>query len=362
LALSFDDVLLIPHYSDILPKQVSLKTRLAPGVLLHTPFVAAAMDTVTEAPMAQAMALQGALGVIHKNSSADAQAAQVAAVKAYDGPADNSSRDAAGKLQTGAAVGIGPDQSERAAKLVAAGADLLVVDTAHGHTAGVIAAVRQLRRAYPHLALVAGNVATAEATYALLEAGADTVKVGIGPGSICTTRQVAGVGVPQLSAVMACAEAARSRNATVIADGGIRTSGDIVKALAAGAAAVMMGGMFAGCDEAPGDIVHVDGVAYKAYRGMGSLGAMQAGSADRYFQDAKLQPQKLVAEGVAARVLYKGPVEHVVYQLAGGLRSGMGYLGASHLEALFENAQFVRMSAAGVRESGVHDVFVTPNA
>lgn len=358
MALAFDDVLLVPHYSEVLPKQACLKTQLTPNIRLEVPFLSAAMDTVTDANLAAEIAQQGGLGIIHKNNTIQGQADAVAAVKAQSAKTAQATQNTQGQLHVGAAVGIGDSQPERADALIQAGADVLVVDTAHGHTAGVLAMVRSLRRQYPQMSLIAGNVATAEATYALLEAGADVVKVGIGPGSICTTRLVAGVGIPQLSAIMRCVEAARSRNAQIIADGGIRVSGDIVKALAAGASAVMMGGLFAGTDEAPGTLTEENGRKFKHYRGMGSIDAMQAGSADRYFQDAKEQPKKLVAEGVSGKVPAKGPLAGVFHQLAGGLRSGMGYLGAADLKSLYENAQFVQMSAAGMRESAVHDVLV----
>jgi IMP dehydrogenase len=474
LALTFDDVLLTPQYSSILPKEAEVSTGLARGITLRVPLVSAAMDTVTESRLAIAMAREGGLGFIHKNFSVADQAKEVLRVKksesgmivdpvtippnaslsaardlmrrheisgipvvdgdklvgiltnrdlrfetdasqpvrglmtrevvtASEGISVEASKallqkhrieklpvvdgaghlrglitikdiekserhpfatkDARGRLRVGAAVGVGEDRGARVSALVEAGADVIVIDTAHGHTESVLGAVRDTRQEYPELPLVAGNVATAAATLALLEAGADTVKVGIGPGSICTTRIVAGVGVPQLSAIIECAAAAAERGARIIADGGVRHSGDIVKALAAGAGAVMVGSLFAGTDEAPGEVVLYQGRSYKSYRGMGSLGAMQAGSADRYFQEnPEHQPMKLVPEGVEGLVAYKGTLSASVYQLVGGLRSGMGYLGARDLSALRARARFVRISAAGMRESHVHDVTVTKEA
>jgi IMP dehydrogenase len=472
LAYTFDDVLLRPRYSDVLPKMAQVETLLCGRIALRMPLISAAMDTVTQSAMAIAMAREGGMGFIHKNLSVDDQAKEVLRVKKSESGmivdpitigADQSlaqarelmqrhtisgipvveegdrlvgiitnrdlrfesqgdqkvrevmtckvvtaaegitleqskallqkhrieklpvvnaegrlkglitikdieksqrhphaTKDRLGRLRVGAAVGVGGDSQARTAALVRAGVDVLTIDTAHGHSQAVLQAVKWTREQYPELPLIAGNVATAEGTTALLEAGADTVKVGIGPGSICTTRIVAGVGVPQLSAVLECAAAARAAGGSVIADGGIRHSGDIVKALAAGAHVVMVGSLFAGTDEAPGEVVLYQGRSYKSYRGMGSLGAMQAGSADRYFQESSdSAPMKLVPEGVEGLVSYKGPVAASVYQLVGGLRSGMGYVGAATLQALRDNAQFVHISGAGYRESHVHDVTVT---
>ncbi len=469
LALSFDDVLLLPRYSEVLPRDVSLRTRLTRRITLNIPVVSAAMDTVTEAETAIALAREGGIGVIHKNLSISAQAAEVARVKkseskVIDHPVtvhpDNrlsealeamrrhnisglpvvrdgvlvgilthrdlrfetdldqpvfavmtrdvvtgregisfeeavailrrhrieklplvddqgrlralvtfkdiqkeyryphAAKDEKGRLLVAAAVGVGRAGIERAEALVEAGVDLLVVDTAHGHTRGVIQAVREIKRRFPDQEVAAGNVATGEAVTALIEAGADGVKVGIGPGSICTTRVVSGVGVPQVSALWECAAAARDADVPIIADGGIKYSGDITKALAAGAETVMLGNLLAGTDEAPGEVVFYQGRTYKVYRGMGSLGAMRAGSRDRYFQE-DVSPEKLVPEGVEGRVPYKGPLAKVVFQLMGGLRSGMGYLGAATIRDLPARARFVRISGSGLRESHVHDVQIT---
>lgn len=469
IALSFDDVLLLPRYSDVLPRDVSLRTRLTRRITLNIPVVSAAMDTVTEAETAIALAREGGIGVIHKNLSVAAQAGEVARVKkseskVIDNPVtvhpDNrlsealdamrrhnisglpvvrdgilvgilthrdlrfetdleqpvsavmtrdvvtgrqgisfqeavailrrhrieklpivddegrlralvtfkdiqkeyrhpqAAKDERGRLLVAAAVGVGSAGVERAEALVEAGVDLLVVDTAHGHTRGVVQTVREIKRRFPDREVAAGNVATGEAVAALVEAGADAVKVGIGPGSICTTRVVSGVGVPQVSALWECAAAARAADVPIIADGGVKYSGDITKALACGAETVMLGNLLAGTDEAPGEVVFYQGRTYKVYRGMGSLGAMRAGSRDRYFQE-DVSAEKLVPEGVEGRVPYKGPLAKVVFQLMGGLRSGMGYLGAATIRDLPGHARFVRISGSGLRESHVHDVQIT---
>jgi IMP dehydrogenase len=475
-AYAFDDVLLLPAYSTVLPSQTDTKTRLTREISLHIPLVSAAMDTVTEAPMAIAMAQRGGIGVIHKNLTPEEQAEQVRQVKRFESgmvvnpvmvhpdqtlaellelkarhrisgfpvvepgtgrlvgiitnrdvrfatdpkqrvyelmtrenlvtaPAgvtaeeartllhkrriekllvvDEAGRcvglvtvkdmdkaeahpfavkDALGRLRVAAATGVGEDGLRRAEALVAAEADVVVVDTAHGHSGGVLAAIERIKRLSNTVQVVAGNVATPEGALALIEAGADAVKIGIGPGSICTTRIVAGVGVPQLTAVMECAAAARERGVPAIADGGIRNSGDIAKAIAAGADCVMMGSLFAGTDEAPGEVFLYQGRSYKSYRGMGSLGAMARGSADRYFQ-AEVQDQlKLVPEGVEGRVGYKGPVGSVIHQLVGGLRAAMGYTGSATIPDLQRTARFRRITNAGLRESHVHDVAVTREA
>lgn len=473
LALTFDDVLLVPQYSSVMPKDANVQTQLTSKISLRIPLVSAAMDTVTESALAIAMAREGGLGFIHKNLTIAEQAREVLRVKksesgmivdpvtirpdaslsdarelmrrhdisgipVVDGdqlvgiitnrdlrfetqPTQAVSRvmtknvvtasegitieeskillhkhrieklpvvdkagrlkglitikdiekserhpgatkDALGRLRVGAAVGVGEDRHERVAALREAGVDVIVIDTAHGHTESVLRAVAATKKEFPDLALIAGNVATAEATRALAGAGADTIKVGIGPGSICTTRIVAGVGVPQLTAILDCAEAANDCGARIIADGGVRHSGDIVKALAAGAACVMVGSLLAGTDESPGEVVLYQGRSFKTYRGMGSLGAMVQGSADRYFQESEHQPMKLVPEGVEGLVPFKGTLHASIYQLVGGLRSGMGYLGAKDLAELHRRATFVRISAAGMRESHVHDVTVTKEA
>ncbi|HEX4515341.1 MAG TPA: IMP dehydrogenase [Polyangiaceae bacterium] len=471
-ALTFDDVLLVPQYSEVLPKDVDVKSRLTRSIELNTPFLSAAMDSVTEARTAITMAREGGIGIIHKNLPPEDQAREVEKVKRaesgmvlspvtvrpgeslrnalaimrehdisgvpvveeadkpvgiltardirfernLDQPvsalmtkelvtvqpgvsaeqakqllhqhriekllvveagkliglitikdilqADRNPqaiKDGKGRLRVGAAVGPGPDREARAAALAAAGVDVIVVDTAHGHSKGVIDAVRATKKEHPHIDLIAGNVATAEATEALIDAGADGVKVGIGPGSICTTRVVAGVGVPQVSAVFECARAAKRRGVPIISDGGVKYSGDVVKAIAAGASSVMMGSLFAGTDEAPGDMVLYQGRSYKMYRGMGSLGAMKKGSKDRYGQ-AGSADEKLVPEGIEGRVPYRGSLASILYQLVGGLRSGMGYIGASNLAELQERARFVRITSQGLRESHVHDVIITEEA
>ncbi|MBR1375678.1 MAG: IMP dehydrogenase [Cardiobacteriaceae bacterium] len=469
-ALTFDDVLLVPAYSEILPREVDLSLELARGVKLNIPLVSAAMDTVSEARLAIALAQMGGISVIHKNMSPEAQAAEVRKVKRFESGvvrdplttspdafigdvrrlqkehnfsglpvlehgklvgivtrrdvryADDSGlvrdvmtpkerlvtvlegtatqevkkvlqenriekalvvdkdfhlkglvtvkdlrstrdfplavKDENESLRVGAAIGTGKDSEERIALLTAAGVDLIVVDTAHGHSKGVIERVRELRRAHPDLLIVGGNIATADAAIALADAGADIVKVGIGPGSICTTRVVAGVGVPQLTAISNVAKAVQGRNIRIIADGGIRYSGDIAKAIAAGADAVMAGGLFAGTEESPGEVELYQGRSYKSYRGMGSLGAMHDGSADRYFQDGS-KPEKFVPEGIEGRVPYKGALSGVVTQLMGGLRSSMGYLGCRNLAEMRTKPQFVRISNAGMLESHVHDVSIT---
>jgi IMP dehydrogenase len=468
-AVTFDDVLLEPRYSDFLPTDADVSTVLARDILLRIPLLSAAMDTVTESAAAIAMARAGGIGVVHKNLSIERQAGEVNRVKKsesgmiadpvtvevddrledalalmqrydisglpvvegrrpvgiltrrdvrfarnLDQPvgtlmtrelvtvregigldeskallhdhrieklvvvaADGSlaglitlkdlrkaelypaaSKDGRGRLRVAAAVGVGPDRGDRAAALVAAGVDALVVDTAHGHSRGVVETVRDLRAAFPELALVAGNVATAAGALALVEAGADAVKVGIGPGSICTTRMVAGVGVPQVTAIADCAAAVAHRGARIVADGGIKFSGDVTKAVAAGAHCVMIGSLLAGTDESPGDLILYQGRSYKVYRGMGSLGAMADGSKDRYFQDG-VETTKLVPEGVEGRVPYRGSLVNVVHQLVGGLRSGMGYTGCRTIEQLRTEARFVRTTPSGLRESHVHDVVVT---
>ena len=474
-ALTFDDVLLVPAYSDILPKDTSLVTRLSRNITLNIPLLSAAMDTVTEGRLAIAMAQEGGIGIIHKNLTAKEQAREVAKVKRFesgvvrdpitippdtkirdvlalsqqhgisgfpvvqgktvvgiitnrdlrfenelDAPVSSkmtpkeklvyvpdgadlveakrlmnkhrlervlvvndafelrglitakdiqkatehplASKDSQGKLRVGAAVGVGADNDERVDLLVKAGVDVIVVDTAHGHSKGVLDRVRWIKDNYKGVDVIGGNIATAAAALALVEHGADGVKVGIGPGSICTTRIVAGVGVPQTTAISNVAEALKGTGVPCIADGGIRFSGDISKALAAGASSVMMGSMFAGTDEAPGEVILFQGRSYKAYRGMGSLGAMADGSADRYFQDPANNVDKFVPEGIEGRVAYKGSMVTILYQLVGGVRSSMGYCGCSTIDEFRERAEFVEITSAGMRESHVHDVQITKEA
>lgn len=473
-ALTFDDVLLKPAYSEVLPKDTSLKTRFTRDIALNIPLLSAAMDTVTEARLAIVMAQEGGIGVIHKNMSPDEQALEVSRVKRYesgivsdpitidpdmsirdvlaitqqhrisglpvvrdgavigivtnrdlrfedrlDEPVRNimtpqnrlvtvregtsldeaqylmhknrlervlvigagfelkglitvkdilkatehpyAAKDSKGKLRVAAAVGVGPDTDERVEKLIRAGVDAIVVDTAHGHSKGVIDRVRSIKAEYG-IQVIGGNIATAEAALALVEVGVDAVKVGIGPGSICTTRIVAGVGVPQITAIADVATALVGTGVPAIADGGIRYSGDVSKAIAAGAHTVMMGSMFAGTEEAPGEVILYQGRSYKSYRGMGSLGAMQDGAADRYFQDPANNADKLVPEGIEGRVAYKGSLGSILYQLCGGLRSSMGYLGCANIEELREKAEFVQITSAGMRESHVHDVQIVKEA
>ncbi len=468
LGLTFDDVLLVPAYSSVVPRDVDVSTRFTRNVRLNIPLASAGMDTVTEARMAIAMAREGGIGVIHKNMSIAAQAQEVDKVKRSEhgiiidpiflspdhtvqqavdlmsryhisgvpiveggklvgiltnrdirfeenfnqeirnimtsenlitAPVGttleqakrimrqhkieklplvdehhvlkglitikdiekaqkypNSAKDSKGRLLCGAAVGVGRDTHERVEALVAAGVDVIVVDSAHGHSKGVIETVRAIRERFPHVELVAGNVATAEGARALIEAGADAVKVGVGPGSICTTRVIAGIGVPQLTAVFDASREADKHGVPVIADGGIKWSGDVVKALAAGASSVMIGSLFAGTDESPGEFEIYQGRTYKTYRGMGSIGAMRSGAADRYFQEPA---QKLVPEGIEGRVPYRGPLAETVFQLIGGLRSGMGYCGVATIEELKTRTRFVRITSSGLRESHPHDVDIT---
>ena len=474
--LAFDDVLVIPAYSQVLPSATDTRTRLTRSIGLNIPLISSAMDTVTECEMAIAMAQLGGLGVIHKNLTIEEQAAQVRRVKKFEsgmvvnpltihpdqtlgdvktlmtthkisgipvveretgrlvgivtnrdvrfasdlslkvyelmtrenlvtvtadvGPDEArrllhrhriekllvvdevfrcvglitvkdmdkaqahplANKDELGRLRVAAATGVGPDGAARAMALIAAEVDVIVVDTAHGHSRGVLDAVEAIKKHSNAVQVVAGNVATPEGALALIEAGADAVKIGIGPGSICTTRVVAGVGVPQFTAVMECAAACREHGVPAIADGGMRTSGDIVKAIAAGADVVMMGSLLAGTDEAPGEVFLYQGRSYKSYRGMGSIGAMARGSADRYFQQDIKDQLKLVPEGVEGRVAYRGPVAAVVHQLVGGLRAGMGYTGSATIEDMQRNARFRRVTGAGLRESHVHDVAITREA
>ncbi len=347
-ALTFDDVLLVPAHSDVLPREVDVTARFTRDITLRVPVVSSAMDTVTESAMAIEMARSGGIGVIHKNMSADQQSEEVRKVKAQS-------------LLVAAAVGVNATTMDRIAMLIAAGADAIVIDTAHGHSEGVLRVIRKACESFPDIQIVAGNVATAEGAKALADAGVSAVKVGIGPGSICTTRIIAGIGMPQLTAVMLAAEGLEGTGVPIIADGGIRYSGDITKALAAGADTIMAGSLFAGTDETPGETVIVDGRRFKTYRGMGSLDAMEQGSKDRYFQDKETDARKLVPEGIVSTVPCKGPVADVIYQLVGGLRAGMGYCGARNIAAL-RDAQFVRITAAGMLEGHPHDVKISKDA
>ena len=361
MGLTFDDVLLIPQYSEILPGDASVASRFSRNIALKTPVVSAAMDTVTEDGMAIAIALEGGIGVIHRNQAPELQAEQVAAVKVAPVPAEASlaTLDARGHLRVAAAVGVGQDSIARAEALVRSGVDAIVVDTAHGHTLNVIEAIRRYRASYgTSIDILAGNVATAEGTAALIDAGADGVKVGIGPGSICTTRIVAGVGVPQLTAIMQAVSVAAGADVPIIADGGIRYSGDIVKALAAGADAVMLGRLLAVAEEAPGESERIGGRVVKEYRGMGSLGAMSAGS-DRYPQ---VDRRKLVPEGVEAKISVEGPLAEILYQLIGGTKAGMTYCGAASIADLRVKARFVQLTYSGQIESHPHDIEMARSA
>lgn len=360
-ALTFDDVLLVPAYSEVLPREVSTKARFTRNISLNIPIVSAAMDTVSEKAMAIMLARKGGISVVHKNMGIEAQARQIREVKEYPAERDKiPCLDAEGRLRVAAGVGITADVLDRVTALVEAGVDAIVLDSAHGDSHGVVEALRKIKAVYPELDTVVGNIATAEAAVRLIEAGADSLKVGIGPGSICTTRIIAGVGVPQISAIYDVAKAAEGSGVPVIADGGLRYSGDIVKALAAGGDSVMIGSMFAGTDEAPGEIFEENGRKFKSYRGMGSVDAMKAGSRDRYFQDGEDSTKKLVPEGVVARVPYKGSVGDIIYQLVGGIRSGMGYCGAADIDAL-HTARFVRITANGLVENHPHDITITGN-
>ncbi|BAK81095.1 IMP dehydrogenase [Candidatus Arthromitus sp. SFB-rat-Yit] len=359
-AYTFDDVLLVPNRSEILPNQVSLRTNLTRKISLNIPLMSASMDTVTESKMAIAMAMNGGIGILHKNMSIEKQGKQLEIVKNYDGKKlEVSSLDSKGRLLCGASIGVTSDMLDRVKELVSKEVDVLVLDTAHGHSKGVIEEVSIIKQLYPDVQIIAGNIATSEAVYDLVHAGADAVKVGIGPGSICTTRIVAGVGVPQLTAIMDCSEEAINHNIPLIADGGIKYSGDIVKALAAGASVVMLGSIFAGCDEAPGEKVVFGERIYKSYRGMGSLGAMNDGSSDRYFQNGS---KKFVPEGIEGVVPYKGEVSEIIYQLIGGIKSGMGYLGSADIKTLFNNSRFVVQTSSGIKESHPHDISLMKDA
>ncbi|QIK57955.1 IMP dehydrogenase [Erysipelothrix sp. HDW6A] len=358
-AYTFDDLLLVPAKSSVVPAQVDIKSRLTDKITLNIPIVSAAMDTVTEEAMATMLAKLGGLGFIHKNMTVEQQAAMIANVKNSEVDKEafpEANVDGQGQLRVGAAVGVGETTLERVKALVDAGVDIITVDSAHGHSDGVINTVRIIREAYPELDIVGGNIVTAQGATDLIYAGANVIKVGVGPGSICTTRVVSGVGVPQLTAVNDVYQVAKQYGVGVIADGGIKLSGDIAKALAAGANCVMLGGLLAGSEETPGEVLEVFGKRVKSYIGMGSLTAMQRGSSDRYFQGGVKELSKLVPEGIEATVPYKGSITDVIYQMLGGVRSGMGYCGCATINEMHSKAQFVKITAPGLRESHPHDV------
>lgn len=367
-ALTFDDVLLVPKESDILPKDVNLERKLTKRITLKIPLISSPMDTITEHKMAIAMALCGGLGVIHKNMSFEAQAKEVEIVKNFNEIEDKDSHvakpsvDKRGKLLVAAAIGISEDRYKRIEKLIEAGADIIVIDTAHGHSQNVLKAIKEIKKLYSNIDVIAGNIATSEGAKALIDAGVDAIKIGIGAGSICTTRIIAGIGVPQLTAISDASEIAKKNNVGSIADGGIKYSGDIVKAFAIGADAIMAGGLFSSTYEAPGDVIIIDGKKYKPYRGMGSVGAMIQGSKDRYFQSEVVSKSKFVPEGIEGVTEYKGHVADVIYQIIGGVRAGMGYVGAKTINELQEKAEFVKITNQGLAESHVHDVKITSKA
>jgi IMP dehydrogenase len=355
LGLTYDDVLLLPDASDVVPSEVNTRTQLTRDIYLDIPLISSAMDTVTESAMAIAMARAGGIGIIHRNLAIDEQVTHVKLVKGAG-------------LRVGAAVGVGDDGFERAEALIEVGVDVVVVDTAHGHHRAVLEAIAKIKKNFPKQEVIGGNVATRAGAQALINAGADAVKVGVGPGSICTTRVVAGVGVPQITAIMEAAKACKKADIPLIADGGLQYSGDIAKAIVSGADTVMLGSLLAGCDESPGELVELDGRKFKTYRGMGSLGAMQTRGAkksfskDRYMQDDVLAEDKLVPEGIEGKVAYRGPVADVVHQLVGGLRSGMGYAGAEDIAALQKRGRLIQITAAGLQESHPHDVLDVADA
>ncbi|CAM4276852.1 IMP dehydrogenase [Erysipelothrix inopinata] len=358
-AYTFDDLLLVPAKSQIVPAQVNLKTRLTDKITLNIPIVSAAMDTVTEDAMAIMLAKLGGMGFVHKNMPVEDQAQMVRNVKEAASDVENyadANIDGQGRLRVGAAVGVGQASLDRVRALVEAGVDIVAVDSAHGHSEGVIETVKAIRQEFQDLDIVGGNIVTAQGATDLIYAGANVIKVGVGPGSICTTRVVAGVGVPQLTAVNDVYSVARQYGVGVIADGGIKLSGDISKALAAGADCVMLGGLLAGSEETPGEVLEVFGKKVKTYVGMGSLSAMQRGSSDRYFQGGVKELSKLVPEGIEATVPYKGSIKDVIYQMLGGVRSGMGYCGCATIEEMHLKARFVKITGAGLQESHPHDV------
>ena len=355
LGLTYDDVLLLPDASDVVPSEVDTRTQLTRSIYLDIPLVSSAMDTVTESAMAIAMAKAGGIGIIHRNLAVDEQVTHVKLVKGAN-------------LHVGAAVGVGDDGFERAQALIDVGVDVIVVDTAHGHHRAVLEAIAKIKKSFPKQEIIGGNIATRAGAQALINAGADAVKVGVGPGSICTTRVVAGVGVPQVTAIMEAAKACKKADIPLIADGGLQFSGDIAKAIVAGADTVMLGSLLAGCEESPGELVEIEGRKFKTYRGMGSLSAMQSRGAkksyskDRYMQDDVLAEDKLVPEGIEGKVAYRGPVSDVVHQLVGGLRSGMGYAGAENIAALQKRGRLIQITSAGLQESHPHDVLDVADA
>ncbi len=363
-ALTFDDVLLVPGYSETHPNSIDLSTRLTKGIKLNIPLISAAMDTVTESRLAIAIARMGGVGVIHKNLSIEEQCLEIKKVKTQETSSTSkevehhsSNFDQRGRLLVGAALGVSPELMERAGALVSLEVDFFCLDSSHGHSLGVIQSIKDLKKKFPSVPLLAGNVATYEGAKALIEAGADCIKIGIGPGSICTTRIVTGAGMPQLTAIAEASRACREKQIPCIADGGIKCSGDISKAIAAGADSVMLGGLFAGTEESPGDTITFEGRTYKSYRGMGSLAAMKAGSKDRYFQE-NADLNKLVPEGIEGQVPFKGKLEDVVIQLVGGLRAGMGLSGSSNVQDFIMRSQFVQITNAGLKESHAHDVIM----
>ena len=355
LGLTYDDVLLLPDASDVVPSEVDTRTQLTRSIYLDIPLVSSAMDTVTESAMAIAMAKAGGIGIIHRNLAVEEQVTHVKLVKGAD-------------LLVGAAVGVGDDGFERAQALIDVDVDVIVVDTAHGHHRAVLEAIAKIKKHFPTQEIIGGNIATRAGAQALINAGADAVKVGVGPGSICTTRVVAGVGVPQVTAIMEAAKACKKADIPLIADGGLQFSGDIAKAIVAGADTVMLGSLLAGCEESPGELVELDGRKFKTYRGMGSLSAMQSRGAkksyskDRYMQDDVLAEDKLVPEGIEGKVAYRGPASDVVHQLVGGLRSGMGYAGAENIAALQKRGRLIQITSAGLQESHPHDVLDVADA
>ena len=355
LGLTYDDVLLLPDASEVVPSEVATKTSLTRRISLDIPLISAAMDTVTESAMAIAMAKLGGIGIIHRNLAIEEQVTHAKLVKGAG-------------LIVGAAVGVGDDGFKRAEELIEVGVDVIVVDTAHGHHRAVLDAIERIKNKYSDQEIIGGNVATRAGTQALINAGADAVKVGVGPGSICTTRVIAGVGVPQITAIMEAAKACKKADVPLIADGGLQFSGDIAKAIVSGADSVMLGSLLAGCDESPGELIESGGKKFKRYRGMGSLGAMQSRgesksySKDRYMQDDVLSEDKLVPEGIEGKVAYRGPVADVVHQLVGGLRSGMGYAGAEDISALQKRGRLIQITSAGLQESHPHDVFDVSDA